>query len=149
MSIFNKISIFSYENNIIFYCFWSHVTFSTHDMIRVDFETTNDANDSIQCFDCDLCIQNWKSKDDSMIIHVQQSSNCLVEIKKEIFETSKRISKEVVAIEIKKVTITIETSKFEIFVNDINFFDFILQLNFFEFYLFNINVNFLQNLNVA
>ena len=42
-----------------------------------------------------------------------------------------------------------KTSKSKIIVININFFNFIMQLNFLEFHLFNISVNFLQNLDVA
>ena len=116
-------------------------------MTRIDFDATSDANNSIQYFECDLCIQDWKSKNDSMIIHVQQSSNCLVEVKRKVFETFKRISKEVVEQIVKTQTKTIETSKFEICVKNINFFDFILMLNLFEFHLFNISINFVQEID--
>ena len=82
----------------------------------------------------------------------QQSSN----ISKSSFSqfisfnwTSMKLYFELVTQSTSQLTIeeTIETSKFEICVNDIDFFDSTMQLNFLEFHLFNINVNFLQNLD--
>ena len=65
---------------------------------------------------------------------------------------AKKAQKKLIVVKIKSLTTkeaTIETSKSKICVNNINFFDFIMQLNLFEFHLFNINVNFLQRLDVA
>ena len=57
------------------------------------------------------------------------------------------ISKEIIKQVVKTQAKTIETSKFEIIVVNIDFFDFTLMLNLFEFHLFNININFVQNIN--
>ena len=144
-----------YEKCLTTFKAWSHKASTSQQLAIANFNFSfNDIyNDEIECSTCDLVLHKvWDFKNESIAKHLRESSWCLSTLKAQkqvLTSTTSMISKEVVEQIVKAQAKTIETSKFEVCVNDIKFFDSIMQLNLLEFHLFNISVNFLQDLDVA
>ena len=144
-----------YEECLATFKVWSHKTSTSQQLTIANFNfSLNDIyNDEIECSTCDLALHEaWSFKNESIAKHFRKSFWCLSTLKTQkqiLTSTTSMISKEVTKQVVKAQAKTIEAFKLEICVNDIEFFDFIMQLNLFEFHLFNINVNFLQNLDAT
>ena len=84
--------ISTYEKRLITYKKWFHIIFIFENLVVVEFCHESIIKNFNICLKCDLKLNNWKLKRNSIKIHVRQSSNCLFVQKSNKKETSTNIS---------------------------------------------------------
>ena len=72
------IMIFTYEKRLITFKKWLHINFIFENLIVVEFCHELNIKNFITCSECDLKLNNWKFKRNSMKAHMRQSSNCVL-----------------------------------------------------------------------
>ena len=87
----------TYEKRLITYKKWFHIIFISENFVVVEFCHESIIKNFTTCSKCDLKLNNWKFKRNSIKIHVRQSSNCLFVQKLNKKEISTDIS--VIAVE--------------------------------------------------
>ena len=69
--------IFTYEERLTTFKKWFHINSVSEILVVVEFCFESDIKNFITCSECDLTLNNWKLKRDSMKAHMRQSSNCV------------------------------------------------------------------------
>ena len=84
--------ISTYEKCLITFKKWFHITSISEIFVVAEFCHESIIKNLTTCSECDLKLNNWKFKRDSIKIHVRQSSNCLFVQRLNKKETSTNIS---------------------------------------------------------